>query len=275
VNAPGGLAALLARWTAMEPEAANTVAHALSIVITALVLLLGYRLLLRLIERLVHAVALHHHDTARSRTLGSLLTSVLRWGLAFVIVVVLLRELGVDVGAIVVSAGVLGLAVGFGAQTLVRDLITGIFLLFEGLLAVGDLVQVGTVTGNVESIGLRVTQLRLADGSIRVVPNGTLTEFTNYTSGWAQALVEIAVPRDVDVDRALALLRQVGEQWARDTSAALDVPAAQGIMRFNGSDAVLRLTVRVEPARRLDAEIDLRRRIKTAFDRERLSVVGA
>ncbi|HEV8472143.1 MAG TPA: mechanosensitive ion channel family protein [Methylomirabilota bacterium] len=272
----GGLAALLARWTRMEPAAATAVAHALSIAVTAIVLLLAYRVLLRLIERLVQGVAARRGDTARSRTLGSLLTSVLRWGLAFIIIVVLLRELGVDVQAILVSAGVLGLAIGLGAQALIRDLITGVFLLFEGLVAVGDVVQVGPATGTVESIGLRVTKLRLPDGSIRVVPNGALAEFTNFSGGWARAIVEIAVPHDVDVERALTLLREAGEAWARDnTGAALDAPSAQGIMRFNGADPVLRLSVRVDAARRVDVESDLRRRIKAVFDRERLLAAGA
>jgi small conductance mechanosensitive channel len=276
VTEAGGLAALLARWTRMEPAAATAVAHALSIAVTAIVLLLAYRVLLRLIERLVQGVAARRGDTARSRTLGSLLTSVLRWGLAFIIIVVLLRELGVDVQAILVSAGVLGLAIGLGAQALIRDLITGVFLLFEGLVAVGDVVQVGPATGTVESIGLRVTKLRLQDGSIRVVPNGALAEFTNFSGGWARAIVEIAVPHDVDVERALTLLREAGEAWARDnTGAALDAPSAQGIMRFNGADPVLRLSVRVDAARRVDVESDLRRRIKAVFDRERLLAAGA
>jgi small-conductance mechanosensitive channel len=173
-----------------------------------------------------------------------------------------------------VSAGVLGVVVGLGAQALIRDLLTGIFLLFEGLVAVGDVIQVSGVTGTVESVGLRVTKLRLQDGAIRIVPNGALSEFTNFSVGWGRAIVEIGVPRDVDVDRALAALRAAGEAWARETGAALDAPSVQGIMRFSGGDAVLRLTVRVDAARRLDAENDLRRRIKATFDREGLAAVG-
>jgi len=250
------------------------VVHALSVGLTLVLLLVAYHLLQRLIDGLVRRLAVHQHDTARSRTLGSLLTSVVRWVLAFVILVLILRELGVDVQAIVVSAGVLGVVVGLGAQTLIRDLLTGIFLLFEGLVAVGDVIQVGGVTGTVESVGLRVTRLRLDDGAVRIVPNGALQEFTNFNVGWGRAIVEVGVPRDVDVDRALAAMREVGEAWARETGGALDAPAVQGIMRFSGGDAVLRLTVRVDAARRLDAENDLRRRIKATFDREHLTAVG-
>jgi len=249
-------------------------AHVLWLGVTIALLLIGYQVVLRLIDRLVQRVAAHYRDTARSRTLGSLLTSVVRWGLAFVMLVLVLREVGVDVQAVVVSAGVLGLVIGLGAQALIRDLLTGIFLLFEGLVAVGDVIQVGAATGTVESIGLRVAKLRLQDGSLRIVPNGALTEFTNFSVGWGRAILEIGVPRDVDVDRALAAMREAGEAWARETGAALDAPAVQGIMRFSGGDAVLRLTVRVDAAHRLDAENDLRRRIKATFDRERLTAVG-
>jgi small conductance mechanosensitive channel len=248
--------------------------HALSVGLTLVLLLAGYHVLQRLIDRLVQRVATHQRDAARSRTLGSLLTSVVRWMLAFVVLVLILRELGVDVQAIVVSAGVLGVVIGLGAQALIRDLLTGIFLLFESLVAVGDVVQVGATTGTVEAVGLRVTKLRLQDGSVRIVPNGSLSEFTNFSVGWGRAIVEVAVPRDADIDRALAVLREAGEAWARETGGALDAPTVQGIMRFSGGDAVLRLTVRVDAARRLDAENDLRRRIKATFDRERLSAVG-
>jgi len=156
--------------------------HALSVGLTLAVLLAAYHLIQRVIERLVRRMAAHQRDGGRSRTLGSLLTSVVRWLLAFVILVFVLRELGIDVQAIVVSAGVLGIVVGLGAQALIRDLLTGIFLLFEGLVAVGDEIQVGAATGTVEAIGLRVTKLRLHDGAVRIVPNGALTEFTNFSA---------------------------------------------------------------------------------------------
>jgi small-conductance mechanosensitive channel len=176
---------------------------------------------------------------------------------------------------IIVSAGVLGLAVGFGAQSLIRDVITGFFILFEGLLHVGDVVQIGGTTGIVESIGLRVTTVRTDDGALRVVPNGQITEFANYSAGGARAVGGGAVSRDVPVDRALAALAEVGEAWARESGAALDRPLVPGIMGFSGGDVILRLTVRVTPEQRLLVEAELRRRIKEAFDRHHWSPIGA
>lgn len=250
--------------------------HVVSLVVTVLLLVVGYGVVLRLIERLVLAISQRHPDAIRSRTLGSLLTNLLRWAVAFVGLVLILRELGIDVQAIVLSAGVIGIVVGLGAQALIRDLITGIFILFEGLLAVGDEIKIGDQMGTVESIGLRVTRLRMLDGAVRVVPNGALTDFSNYSAEWGRAVVEVAVPRTVDTERALGVLREVAEAWARDTAAALEAPVAQGIIRFSGGgDAVFRLMARVEPRRRQDAELELRRRIRQAFDREQWAALGA
>ncbi|HEU5320122.1 MAG TPA: mechanosensitive ion channel domain-containing protein, partial [Methylomirabilota bacterium] len=204
---------------------------------TGVLLLVAYRAFLGLTSRVVARVsrAGAAAAAARSRTRGALLARLARWGLGFSLLVVVLREAGVDVQAIVASAGVVGLAVGFGAQALIEDVITGSFLLFEGLVAVGDSVQVGPHAGTVQTVGLRVTRLRLADGG----------------------------------------LREAGEAWARATGGALEAPQAQGIMRFSGGDLVLRLLVTVEPGRRLDAELDLRREILETFTRERWRLSGA
>ncbi len=265
------MTALLSRWRALPPEVVAVAARALAIVVTVLLLVLAYRLVLGLIARVVAAEGPTGPRAQRARTLGSLLRSVSRWVVGFVVLVVVLRDLGVDVQAIVVSAGVLGLAVGLGAQSLIRDVITGVFLLFEGLVAIGDVIQVGGATGTVEDIGLRVTKVRMEDGGLRAIPHGQLGDFANYSRGWGRALVEVPVARDVSVDRALEVIRGVAERWARETGAALDAPEARGIMRWSGGEVVLRLTVKVDPARRLEAEAELRRRIKDAFDQERWS----
>jgi moderate conductance mechanosensitive channel len=269
----GGLEALLHRWTALEAETVHALARLAAIVVTALVLLLAYRLLLRLIERLLRARP--GHEAARMRTLATLLTSLTRWAVGFAAAAMVLRELGVDVLPVLVSAGVLGLAIGFGAQSLIRDVLTGFFLLFEGLLHVGDVVQVGAVTGTVETFGLRITTIRMDDGALRVIPNGQLTEFTSLSAGGVRAVVEVPLARDVPVDRAMAVLREVGEAWARESGAVLESQSTVGIMGFSGDEVLLRLTVGVAPERRLPAQAELRHRIKAAFDREHWAPIGA
>jgi moderate conductance mechanosensitive channel len=267
------LAEFLTRWTGLERPLATLLGRTLAVILTIAVLVLFYRLLLSGVGRLARAGPTR--DTARLRTLASLVASLARWAVAFVAGVVILRELGMDVLPILVSAGVLGLAIGFGAQSLIRDVITGFFLLFEGLLHVGDVVQIGAVSGTVESIGLRVTTLRMEDEALRVVPNGQITEFANLSAGGVLASVDVPVAREVPVERALATLEEVGQAWAQESGFALDPPRAHGIMGFSGGDAILRLTVRVAPERRLVAETALRRRIKEAFDRHHWSPIGA
>jgi len=263
----------IARWTALEGATVHLLARLLAGLVTAALLLLGYRLALGLLARVVRSRPLV--ETARLRTLASLVTSLLQWAVGFVAVILLLRELGIDVLPIVVSAGVLGLAIGFGAQALIRDVITGFFLLFEGLLHVGDVVQIGTTTGAVESIGLRVITVRTEDGALRVVPNGQIVEFANYSAGGVRATVDVPVSRDVPVERALAVLAEVAAGWAGESGAALDRPAVPSIIGFVGGELVLRLTVRVEAEHRVAAEAELRRRIKAAFDDHHWSPIGA
>jgi small conductance mechanosensitive channel len=263
----------IARWTALEGATAHLLARLLAVLVTAALLLVAYRLALGLLTRVVHTRPLV--ETARLRTLASLVTSLLQWVVGFVAVILLLRELGIDVLPIIVSAGVLGLAIGFGAQSLIRDVITGFFLLFEGLLHVGDVVQIGATTGAVESIGLRVTTVRTEDGALRVVPNGQIVEFANYSAGGVRAIVDVPVSRDVPVEQALAVLAEVGAGWAGESGAALEQPTVPGIIGFGGGELVLRLTVRVEAEHRAAAEAELRRRIKAAFDRHHWSPIGA
>jgi moderate conductance mechanosensitive channel len=267
------VARIVARWFTIDPELALVVARVVSVAGTLLILLLIYRGLTHLIGRILLAQQTEAPPSLRVqrvRTLGPLLTNAVRWVVLFVALIILLREFGIDVQALLVSAGVLGLAVSLGAQTLIRDVITGFFLLFEGLIAVGDTIEVGPHTGVVEGIGLRVTKLRMLNGALRVVPNGQLTEFTNYSQGWARAIVEVGVPYDMDVKKAVAALERVGAEWASQTGMALDAPQAQGVVRFGEADVVLRLMARVDPTQRVDAEMELRRRIKEAFDRERI-----
>jgi small conductance mechanosensitive channel len=272
VNVESEIATLFTRLTAIDPDVAPVLARILTIVATVAALFVAYRFILRFLERWLtprsgeDASPFH---LVRSRTLVSLLMNLTHWFFGFVLLVTVLREMGVDVRALLVSAGVVGVAIGLGAQSLVKDIITGFFILFEGLIAVGDTVEASGHRGTIEAIGIRVTKLRLLDGALRVIPNGELTAFTNFSAGWARVIVDVAVSKDIPVERALEVLRRVGEEWARESGAALETPEAQGIIKFSGDDMVLRLLAKVDPSRRFDAEVELRRRIKDAFDRER------
>ena len=262
------LGRLLARLLRLEGPVVALVARIVVIVATLILTVVAYRIVSHLIERVLRPLdgaADYPQKVQRARTLDPLLKSAALYLLTFVALMVILREVGIDIQAILVSAGVVGLAIGLGAQSLIKDVITGFFLLFEGLIAVGDVIEIGNQVGTVEAIGLRVTQIRTLRGAVRVVPNGELTQFANYNRGWARAVVDVGVAWEEDVRRALETLETVGRSWARETGLALEAPEVQGVVRFGDAEIVLRLQVKVPPARRDEVENDLRQRIIEAF----------
>jgi small conductance mechanosensitive channel len=270
-------AELIARVTRLEGPVVAVLARLLVVSVALAAGFLAYRALGRVIERLLRRAEGASDDPGRAQraqTLAPLLKNVALYALSFTVAMVILQEMGVDMRAILVSAGVLGLAIGFGAQALIKDVIAGFFILFEGLVRVGDVIEVSGHTGTVETIGLRVTTMRVANGALRVVPNGELTQFANYNRGWARAMVDVGVTYDTDVRRALDALERAGREWSAEAGLALEPPRAQGIIRFGESEVGLRLVVKVAPAARNDAEIELRRRIKEAFDREGLELAA-
>ena len=265
------VAALVGRLTHLEEPVVSVISRLLVILAYLLITILLYRGASHLVDRVLRPLETAVDDLGkvqRAQTLRPLMKNVSLYSLSFLALVVILHEVGVDIQALLVSAGVLGLAVGLGAQTLIKDVITGFFILFEGLVGVGDVIEVGGHTGTVETIGLRVTKMRLLNGAQRIVPNGELTQFINYTRGWARAVVDVNLGYESDVRRALNVLERVGQAWAEETGLALEPPEAQGVIRFGESDLQLRLMIKVNARRRDETEQDLRRRIKEAFERE-------
>jgi small-conductance mechanosensitive channel len=259
----------LARLVGLGPEGATTLGRVLTIV-TALILgWIAYRVVSGLVHRLLRPLEGASNYTARvqrARTLDPLLTNVAKYVVAFAVGIVVLQELGIDVRALVVSAGVVGLAISLGAQGLIRDVLTGLFLLFEGLLVVGDVIEVGPHTGVVESVGLRITRIRKFTGELRIVPNSDLTAFGHHSAGWGRALVEVPVPRDQDTDYALQVLEAAGRKFREShPDRVLEPPESEGIVRFGDNDMVLRLHARVDATAREDLELELRRRVKDAL----------
>jgi small-conductance mechanosensitive channel len=265
----GELGLLLGRALALGEASSLALARVLTILLVLLLGALAYRLLTGFVRHLTERLDDGRANAAavqRARTLGPLLVNVARWVVGFVVGMLVLQELGVDVRTLAVSAGVLGLAAGLGAQSLIRDVITGFFLLFENLIAVGDVVEVGAHTGVVEAVGLRVTKIRKFSGELRIVPNGDLTTFGHHTADWGRAIVEAAIRPDADVGAALRTLHDVGRAWREAHPVhVLEAPTAEGILRLGPSEVVLRLHARVGALHKFPLELDLRRRVKEAF----------
>jgi moderate conductance mechanosensitive channel len=266
------LSVMLARTLSLGDDAAHVLARIAAIVGALLVGWMGYRLVAALIHRLLRPLegSMDYPARAqRARTLGPLLTSVMRYMVVFVVIIVILQQIGIDVGGLLVSAGVVGIVIGLGAQSLIRDVIMGFFILFENLIAVGDVIEVGQHVGVVESVGLRVTKIRKFSGELRIVPNGELSAFGHHTAGWARLVVEVAVDYEEDVDRAIRVLGEVGRALAQARPGTiLEPPIAEGILRFGQGglgETVLRLYARVVATEKAPLEFEARRRVREAF----------
>ena len=213
----------------------------------------------------------------RARTLGSVLRSsatVVVGGIAFFLV---LDTLGVNIAPFIASAGVVGVALGFGAQSLVKDFLTGLFMLLEDQYGVGDVVDVGPATGTVEAVTLRITKIRDSDGTLWYVPNGTMLRVGNKTQGWATAVVEIDVDYFADLDEVRGLLAQAAARVVQDPMVGAHIlgePAITGIERLSADAVTLRLKVKTSPAMQWEVARELRTATRDALERADVPLAG-
>ncbi len=205
----------------------------------------------------------------QARTLARIMQTTVLVLIYLIAGMMIFSELGFDLTPLLAGAGIAGLALSLGAQTLVRDLIAGAFILLENQFAVGDSIQVGNVTGSVEHMTLRATFIRDLQGTLHVVPNGEIRILSNQTKAWAQAVVNVSVPYEVDVERALAVLRDVATEVAQDETLSgvlLEPPTVSGVEELSDSAVVLRLLAKVKPGRQWDVARAMRLRILKAMD---------
>jgi small conductance mechanosensitive channel len=210
----------------------------------------------------------------RGFTLAQLLRSV---GLFVVLTFSVILSLGVfvNITPLLAGAGVVGLAVSFGAQSLVKDFFAGFFILLEDQFSVGDAVDIEGRSGVVERMTLRLTQIRGLDGTLHSIPNGTITVVSNRTRGWSRAVVEVGVAYGTDVDRAMDVLRDEIAALARDEEWApmLDgQPEVWGVEALGDSAVTIRIVARTRPGQQWAVARELRRRIKNRFDHEAIEI---
>ena len=210
----------------------------------------------------------------RSRLRADTVAGLLRSIASFVVLggaaVVILARLGVAVAPLIASAGVVGIAIGFGAQSLVKDFITGIFMILEDQYGVGDVVDVGDAVGTVEDVGLRVTRLRDANGVVWYVPNGSITAVGNRSQGFGVATVDIPVPYTEDLERVTAVLRTTTEELTHDerwAAVVLDEPPTVAVESMTAAAVTVRALVRTAPGENLAVARELRVRAVAAFER--------
>jgi small-conductance mechanosensitive channel len=223
--------------------------------------------------RRVSRLAQHKKQTARAEkravTLGAMLeslVSIVVWTTASFLI---LGEIGISLGPLIASAGIAGIAIGFGAQSVVRDFLAGIFVIIEDQYGVGDVIDVGEAIGTVEEVGFRTTQVRDLSGVLWTVPNGVIQRVGNYSQVWSQSVFDIEVSYDTDIDEAMAVIKIVlDEAWHQneETATIIEEPVVQGVQAFGESAVVIRAVVKTDPAEQWAVSRMINGRLKKALD---------
>ncbi|MCL6547427.1 MAG: mechanosensitive ion channel family protein [Alicyclobacillus sp.] len=245
-------------------DAAGTAVEILIYYLCARILI---RICCRGIHRFMRAGAVRV-DTRRRDTLESLLDNTARYVIYFVFILLSLRAVGVHIGALLAGAGIAGVAIGFGAQSLIRDVLTGFFILFEDQYGVGDLVKINGFTGTVVHIGLRTTRVRAWTGEIEIIPNGQVQQVTNYSKSNSTAVIDASVSIRTDIDRALQIMREVLEDMKRERDDIVGDVQVLGVQGITGPEVQLRVAVECLPSAHFAVEREARHRIKERFDQE-------
>jgi small conductance mechanosensitive channel len=211
----------------------------------------------------------------RTRTLSAIISSTLGVLLFVVALFMLLSEVGVDIGPLLAGAGVLGIAVGFGAQSLIKDFIGGLFILLEDQFNKGDVVKIAGIAGLVEEVNLRRTVLRDLDGIVHIIPNGEITTASNYTRDWARVNLDISVGYGEDLDHVMAVINRVGKELAEDEHYAkliMTPPQALRVNNFGDSGIDIKILGDTKPMKQWQVTGELRKRLKKAFDDEGIEI---
>jgi small conductance mechanosensitive channel len=205
------------------------------------------------------------------------LTSVLRSITTVVIFAIagfmILGELGLNLAPLLAGAGIVGIALGFGAQSLVKDFLSGMFILVEDQFGVGDIVDLDQqTTGTVEAVSLRTTRLRAVDGTVWHVPNGDIRRVGNKSQHWSRALLDIEVAYETDIEHAKSIIKRVADELWQQREDILEEPEVWGVEQLGPNSIVIRLVVKTRPADQYDVSRELRQRLKEAFDAEGIEI---
>lgn len=181
-------------------------------------------------------------DNRRTKTIGKLIRNVISYTVNFIVILLILDQLDVKLTPLLAGAGVLGLAIGFGAQSLVKDVITGFFIIFEDQFSVGDEIQIRTFKGTVEEIGLRVTRIKTWTGEVHIIPNGSIQEVTNYSVHNSLAVVDITVTYAEDIERILTILKEVVDRVFKEQPNIIKAPEVLGLEMMSATEMTIRIT---------------------------------
>ncbi len=224
---------------------------------------------------LEHSPAVAERRQQRADTMGGLLKSITTSVVAAIVILMALAELGLNIAPLIASAGILGVALGFGAQTLVKDFLSGIFMILEDQYGVGDVVNLGAATGTVEAVGLRVTRLRDVNGTVWYLRNGELLAVGNMSQNWARTVLDIPVAFSEDLERVRDILVEVGRGLWQDPEFQHDIleePEVWGVERWDPDGVIMRVVLKTAPLQQWAVAREMRKRIKDRFDAEGVEI---
>jgi len=211
-------------------------------------------------------------DPRRTQTIGRLVNNVVSYTVNFIVLMLILSELGVDLAPLLAGAGVMGLAIGFGAQSLVKDIITGFFIIFEDQFAVGDVVKTGNFQGTVQEIGLRVTRIKSWTGEVHIIPNGAITEVTNFSTNNSVGVVDVSIAYESDIEKATDVIRRTALEVYEGNENMVKEPEVLGVQTLGASEVVIRVTFECKPMTHFGVGREMNAAIKKALDAEGIEI---
>jgi small-conductance mechanosensitive channel len=242
----------ITQWKDIAMDGSRWLSVGITVLQLLLILIVG-RYIVRLAKRAVEAfvarttVNPNKFDLRRTQTIGKLVSNVLSYVLNFIILLLVLDKLGIPIMPLLAGASVLGLAVGFGAQSLVKDVLNGFFIIFEDQFGVGDVVQTGRFKGTVEQIGLRTTKIRSWAGEQHIIPNGMITEVTNYSIYNAMAVCDIVIAYESNISEAIAILKREAAALDGQMEKLVGPLNVLGVQQLSSTDVTLRVVGECQP----------------------------
>ncbi|MBY0123647.1 mechanosensitive ion channel family protein [Bacillus sp. S/N-304-OC-R1] len=236
------------------------------IILTSVFIKIGKTVIHRIFKLRNHSSSLIRISERREATLLKLLVNILTYVSFFFALIMILETLTIDVKALLAGAGIVGLAVGFGAQNLVRDIITGFFIIFEDQFSVGDYIQVGQFTGTVEEIGLRTTKIKNWTGEVHILPNGTINQVTNFSLNNSVAVVDVVIAYESDINKAEKVLQELMEKLPEKYAEMVKTPEILGVQTLDVSNVTIRVTSETLPMKHSYIARQLRKEIKQCLE---------
>jgi small conductance mechanosensitive channel len=252
--------------------------RAAEVTVRVLVVVAAAYLIVRLARRAVQKVleqrekGLVKLDERRLGTVSALLGNVIGYVVYFVMVLMVLAQLGFNLGPVLAGAGIIGLAVGFGAQNLVRDVISGLFIILEDQYAVGDDVAIGNFTGTVQEVGLRITRIKQWTGEVHFIPNGSITQVTNFSKENSAAVVDVGIAYEEKVEEAVRVLEALLARLRMEIEDIVGEARVLGVQSLGDSAVVLRVMAECKPMTHFAVARKLREMIKAEFERESIEI---